>query len=110
ITNLTSGASSRFMIIRRNEEQSRLFSFLTGSAVAGAVAGMATKTISGQMTVEGLENDELVFTQNLPVNIETLAPEKMVKIGTQLGGMLSVILFLGIMIAIRELKNRRFFK
>ena len=69
---------------------------------------MATKTIQGQMTIEGLENNEIVFTQNLPVDIETFAPEKLVKTGTQLGGMLSVVVLMSVLlIVVRKRKKSK---
>ena len=103
ITNLTAGESSKFIIIRKSVEKKGLFSLLTGSAITG----MVTKTIPGQMTIEGVENNEIVFTQNLPVNIEMFAPEKLVKTGTQLGGMLLVMIVMGVLlIVVRKRKKK----
>lgn len=75
IIDLNQGNKSKLQVIRKTEKKEWPISLFTGSAIAER---MMAKKISGIITIKGTNGEESVFTQDLPVNIEVLAPEKMI--------------------------------
>lgn len=109
IENLAQGNKSTFLLIRKTGRKKGLFSFLTGSAVANKIIA---KEVSGNVTIEGIkekeEGEELLFTKDLSLDIEILAPEKVIKtIRIVLPGMaFFVILFVLTFILVKNKRSK----
>jgi len=76
ITDLAPQENTTFILIRKSETDSGLFSFLTGNTVVDQFIG---KTVEGKVSLEGSENQEILFAQDLNLELEVFSPEKVVR-------------------------------
>ncbi len=103
---LQEGNQSTFTLIRKRQETSTFFSFLTSSTVFSHLRG--SQTIAGTFTVEGKAGQQTIFQKELDLNIVVEGPLPAASFALAGGGTIFLaLLILTLFLARKNYKNRK---